>query len=372
MAQKEKQALVVRKVQSWRALLRRSTPWKTARYSKGDIEATIIGITDANGLTGYGYMPAMSILGESPASAEALLKTVLIPLLTERRFLGIQAAMRQIDLALGGNFQLKFAIEEALWDLLGKSLGVPLFNLIGGLCQESVPVMRMLGLKPARETAEEAKALVDRGYSHVKVKIGLDEKRDIESVHRARELVGEAVFISVDANQAYTPMQAVRVLRQMEDVGLGVVEQPVKRSDLRGMAFVRQHVAIPLMADEGIETTDDALRHIEAGAMDAVSIKLWKVGGFFKARDIAAICAAANIKVHVGSTAGSQLLEAIQLHFAASIMDLFGGAEIGEFESLSDDPASGLMIRNGRLDVPMAPGLGIQVIVDNLQETHSF
>lgn len=369
VARRENQILIIRKVQSWRAVLRRSVPWKTARYTKGDIEATVIGITDADGLVGYGYMPAMAILGEAPVSAETLLQTLLIPILKDQGFLGIQPLMRQVELALGANFQLKFAIEEALWDLLGKRLQAPLFHLIGGLCRESVPVMRMLGLKPARETAEEAKALVDKGYGYVKVKIGLDEKRDVETVQRVRDLVGEQVFMSVDANQAYTPMQAVRVLRQMENVRLGAVEQPVKRDDLRGMAFVRQHVSIPVMADEGIETAGDALRHIEAGAMDAVSIKLWKMGGLYRARDIASLCGAANIGVHIGSTAGSQLLEAIQLHFAASMMELFGGAEIGEFESLSDDPASGLVIRDGQLGVPTAPGLGVQVIVEKLQET---
>ena len=75
--------------------------------------------------------------------------------------------------------------------------------------------MRMLGLKPPQETAAEAKALVDRGYRHVKVKIGLDEKRDLETVRRVRDTIGEDVFLSADANQAYAPMQAVRVLRQV-------------------------------------------------------------------------------------------------------------------------------------------------------------
>jgi L-alanine-DL-glutamate epimerase-like enolase superfamily enzyme len=204
------------------------------------------------------------------------------------------------------------------------------------------------------------------------VKIGLDEKRDLETVRRVRDLIGEQVFLSVDANQAYAPIQAVRVLKQLEDVRLGVVEQPVRRDDIRGMAFVRQHVAVPIMADEGIETPTDALRHIEAGAMDAVSIKLWKMGGLYRSRDIASVCAAANISVHVGSTAGSQLLEAMQLHFCASLPDLFGGAEIGEFESLTNDPASGLVVERGSLEVPSSAGLGVKIDHEKLRETTGF
>jgi L-alanine-DL-glutamate epimerase-like enolase superfamily enzyme len=270
---------------------------------------------------------------------------------------------------LGANFQTKFAIEEALWDLLAKKLQTPLVNLIGGACRSEVPVMRMLGLKPPQETAAEAKALTDRAYRHVKVKIGLDEKRDVETVQRVRDAVGDEVFLSADANQAYAPMQAVRVLRQLENARLGLVEQPVRRDDVRGMAFVRHNVSVPIMADEGIETATDALRHIEAGAMDAVSIKLWKMGGLYRGRDIASVCSAANIRIHVGSTAGSQLLEAIQLHFCASLPDLFGGAEISEFESLTNDPASGLVVENGALRVPSVPGLGVTIDHSKLRET---
>jgi L-Ala-D/L-Glu epimerase / N-acetyl-D-glutamate racemase len=233
-------------------------------------------------------------------------------------------------------------------------------------------VMRMLGLKPPQETAAEAKALVERGYGHVKVKIGLDEKRDVETVRRVRDLIGDEVFLSVDANQAYAPMQAVRVLNRLEEARLGVVEQPVRRDDIRGMAFVRRHVAVPIMADEGIENPTDALRHIEAGAMDAVSIKLWKMGGFYRSRDIASVCRAANIGIHVGSTAGSQLLEAMQLHFCASLPDLFGGAEIGEFESLTHDPACGLAVEHGALQLPDSPGLGVQIDHEKLRETTGF
>jgi L-alanine-DL-glutamate epimerase-like enolase superfamily enzyme len=366
---RESASINIKSVQTWRAVLRRAVAWKTARYTKGDIEATVVGITDTDGIVGYGYMPSMSIVGESPLSSESLIQALLVPVMKGRSFVGIQPVLREVEQVLGGNFQTKFAIEEALWDLFAKRLQTPLVNLIGGACRLEVPVMRMLGLKPPQETAAEAKALVDRGYRHVKVKIGVDEKRDLETVRRVRDTIGEDVFLSADANQAYAPMEAVRVLRQLENANLGLVEQPVRRDDVRGMAFVRQNVSVPIMADEGIETATDALRHIESGAMDAVSIKLWKMGGLYRGRDIASVCNAANVRVHVGSTAGSQLLEAIQLHFCASLPDLFGGAEISEFESLTDDPASGLVVQNGALRVPKVPGLGVMIDHNKLRET---
>ena len=359
----------IEKVQSWRATLRRATAWKTARYTKGDIEATVVGISDHHGNTGYGYMPAMLIVGESPATAEALLHTTIAPLLGQDPVDGVQPVMRAIDLAIGGNVQLKFAVEEALLDLYAKRMQTPLFNLFGGVSRREVPVMRMLGLKPPKETADEALALAERGYRYVKIKIGLDDKRDIETVKRTRDALGEDVFISVDANQAYTPMRAVKILNQLSDCNLVVVEQPVRQDDVRGMKFVRKNVNIPIMADEGVNTAADALRLIEADAMDAVSIKIWKMGGYYKSREIASVCSAANVGVHVGSTAGSQLMEAMQLHFCAAIPDLFAGAEIGEFESLNDDPASGLTVEQGTLRISDRPGLGVDIDMNKLQET---
>jgi L-alanine-DL-glutamate epimerase-like enolase superfamily enzyme len=361
----------VEKVQSWRATLRRATAWKTARYTKGDIEATVVGVTDEAGNTGYGYMPAMLIVGESPVTAEALLHTAIAPLLKEQ-VLGVPDVMKKIDFAVGANLQLKFAVEEALLDLHAKRMKTPLFNLFGGLSRREVPVMRMLGLKPPKETAAEARTLVDLGYRYVKIKIGLDDQRDIETVKTTRAMLGDDVIISVDANQSYAPMRAVKVLNQLETCNLVVCEQPVWKDDVRGMAFVRQNVRTPIMADEGIETTADALRLIEAGAMDAASIKLWKMGGYYKSREIAAVCSAANVGVHVGSTAGSQLMEAMQLHFCAAIPELFAGAEIGEFESLNDDPASGLNVTEGKLSVSNRAGLGVDIDMNKLQETTAF
>jgi len=359
------------KIQSWRATLRRAVAWKTARYTKGDIEATVVGISDELGNTGYGYMPAMLIVGESPVTAEALLHTAIAPLLKEE-VLGVPDVMKKIDFAIGANFQLKFAVEEALLDLQAKRMNTPLFNLFGGLSRRDVPVMRMLGLKPLRETAAEAKGFADQGYRYLKIKIGLDDKRDIETVKITRETLGDDIFISVDANQSYAPMRAVKVLNELERYNLIVCEQPVRRDDVRGMAFVRQNVRTPIMADEGVETATDALHLIDAGGMDAVSIKLWKMGGYYKSREIASVCSAANIGVHVGSTAGSQLMEAMQLHFCAAIPELFAGAEVGEFESLNEDPASGLAISDGQLSVSNRAGLGIDIDMTKLQETTSF
>ncbi|MCF8096026.1 MAG: hypothetical protein K9J79_11775 [Desulfobacteraceae bacterium] len=356
-------------VRTWRTVLRRKTVWKTARYTKGDIEALIIGISDPDGMTGYGYVPSMNLEGESAPSAEAILHVVMKQVLTGREHAGIQALMKDLDMSCFHNNQVKFAIEEALLDLQAKKLNTPLFNLLGGLCFPEMPVMKAVTLKPPEEAAADAVALKERGFTHCKLKVGLDPKRDIEAVKAVREAVGPEMFISVDANQSYTTMQAINVINQMAKWDLNLAEQPIRRDDPREMAFVRQRVPVPIMADEGVRTPMDAMRLIEAGAIDAVSIKLWVVGGFMKGKEIAALCNANNVLTHIASTPASRLQEAGQLHFAASTPNMFGGCELGEFDPLLDDPASGLEVVDGNLKVPMGAGLGVEVDLSNARET---
>jgi L-alanine-DL-glutamate epimerase-like enolase superfamily enzyme len=367
----DSQELKIKEVKSWRVTIHRAVAWKTARYVKKDIDALIVGISDGEGNIGYGYLPSMLLEGESAPSAEALLHVVLKPVILRGGFPGIQPLMKELDLSLLHNHQLKFAIESALLDLTAKRIGTPLYNLLGGLCWEEVPVMRMVGLKSPEETAVEAIKFVEKGYRYVKLKVGIDEKRDVAAFKAVREAVGPDIFLSIDANRSYEVMQTIRIVKQLEKWDLGLIEQPIRADDIRGMAFIRQHINTPLMADEAVLNPFDAQRLIDANAIDAVSIKLWKVGGFFKAKQIAAVCNTANIGCHVASTPGSILMEAGQLHFAASTLNMVAGAEIGEFDGLSDDPASGINILNGSLRPPKKPGIGVDLDLTNARETQN-
>ena len=375
MANSEKTAVLaetvfqIARVRTWRAIIKRKQVWKTARYTKGDIDSLIVGIEDGEGNIGYGYAPAMFLEGESAPSAEAILHTVLKPVLVGREYAGTQMVMREIESSLYHNHQIKFAVEEAMLDLQAKKLNTPLFNLLGGLCFPEMPDMKALTLKAPEEVAADALKLKERGFTHCKLKVGLDPRRDVAAVKAVRAAVGPDFFISIDANQSYSTMDAINVINKCADADLNLAEQPIKRDDPKQMAFVRSRVSVPIMADEGCRTPMDVMRLIEANAVDAVSIKLWNVGGFMKGKEIAALASANNILTHIASTPGSRLMEAGQLHFASSTPTMFGGAELGEFDPLLEDPASGLDIVDGKLKVPMGPGLGIKVDLSNARET---
>ena len=362
--------LKIAQVRSYTASLKREQEWKTALYTKKDIEIAVIQITDENGISGYGNVPSMLLEGESGESAQVLLHRVLKPIIMSKDIPGIQPLIDEMDIRLPHNYQLKFAIESALMDLRGKQLNVPVYDLIGGLSRKEVPVMRIIGLEAPEKAAEKTRQWMDKGYKHFKIKVGLDEDRDVAAVKALRDTVGKDYVITADANRSWNPMQAVRIINKLEKVGLDGIEQPVgPRDNIKGLAFVRQHVSVPVMADESVLTPMDAMRLIEAEAMDVACLKLWKVGGFTKAREIATLCHINGIGCHVGTTPGSQLLEAAQLQFCASTPDLIFGAEIGEFDTFTEDPFTGLETKDGCLQLSGKPGLGLDV---NLVDAHEF
>jgi muconate cycloisomerase len=132
------------------------------------------------------------------------------------------------------------------------------------------------------------------------------------------------------------------------------------------MAIVKKSVGARIMADESVNTIEDAMRVIDAEAADVISLKLPKMGGLLKARKVAALCEAAGVEYLVGTTPGSRLVDAANVHLAASLKDLTLPCEIGEFERMADDPCAGLEIVDGFLSPPDRPGLGIEVDLKRL------
>jgi L-alanine-DL-glutamate epimerase-like enolase superfamily enzyme len=173
----------------------------------------------------------------------------------------------------------------------------------------------------------------------------------------------------VDGNGGFRPKAAIAFVRRVEEYGVYLVEQPVRADDVRGMALVRQAIGPELMADEGILTAGDALRWIEAGAADAISLKLWKQGSIGESERIAAICATTNVRCHVGTTASSRLHEAAQATFVACQPQITDGAEIAEFQDFHGDPAHGIDVVDGAIRISDAPGFGVEVDTSALEVT---
>jgi L-alanine-DL-glutamate epimerase-like enolase superfamily enzyme len=339
------------------------TGWKTSLGGHDTHELIFVRIDTDEKIFGIGVASpgAIFISGDTGVNHLELINHRLGPAIVGANPFDLEAIMHELDSVVSMAERAKAGIDLALHDLTGKALGVPANRLFGGAIQPRVRVTRLMGMYEPTEMAEKSKALVQRGYTALKLKVGTTLKEDVERVQRVREAVGPEVTITIDFNQACSPKEAIQRINQMEPYHVTLVEQPVKSTDLKGMALVRQSVSPLVMADESVCSSADALRIVEDGAADVISLKIPKMGGIFKARKVAAVCEAAGIDYLVGTAPGSRLLDAANVHLAASLRNLTLPCEIGEFERMANDPCKGLEIVDGFSSPPQAPGLGVEV-----------
>jgi L-alanine-DL-glutamate epimerase-like enolase superfamily enzyme len=271
---------------------------------------------------------------------------------------------RKMDRAIDGNTAAKAAVDIALHDAWGKSLGVPVRDLLGGTVRKEIPLAWSVGLQDFESSVEEAKERFAEGYKVIKVKVGKDLDKDARLVTRLRELFGAEVPLRLDANQGYSPIDAVTLLRRLDACSLESFEQPVRKWDLEGMRYVREHSGgVPIMADESVSSLFDAGKVIRLGVADLVNIKVGKVGGLYRACQIAALVEAAGLRAAAGSNLELGIGEAASVHFVASQgalsvpCDLLCGTELHARNVI----VRPLSVENGLIRCPDEPGLGVEV-----------
>lgn len=330
----------------------------------------------ADGVTGCGQIRPISpghFVADTTHSAVAAIVEIYGPGLLGKRLFDIESITEAFDARLAGNPAARAALDIALHDAMGKALKVPLHDLIGGCCQPDIPLEWSVSL--ANEVSvmvAEAKRAVDEFGMRVLCIKAADRRgwrQDVRHFEAVRRAVGDDVVIGIDPNTGWTLADAISAVHALRGLGLGYIEQPVARRDLKGLADVRREAAgIPVMADESLFTLQDAYALAEARAVDAFCIKLYKLGGLTPARKIAAVAEASNIQLNCGGLAvQSQLEAAAAAHFyAATPAGRMLGA--GEFvfglNTIGPDPLvpeTDFVVRNGRVRVPRGPGLGITV-----------
>src|SRR5258705_1234478 len=239
----------------------------------------IIKLHTDEGLIGFGEAPVLKdwggdhgkYFGETPQTTMHIINDILAPALSGRdpsRFESIHALM---DKAVKGYPYCKAAIDAALYDVVGKSLKVPVYQLLGGLFRERVPIAHSLGLMEIEKAVEEAVQAKSEGAKTIKLKGGVDQKRDVELVKRIRQAIGPDLNICVDTNQGYPRAKvAVKITKAMEEFNLLYMEQPVEGIDQ--MAEVTRRVDTPIMGDESARKPQDAIENIQKKTADGISI----------------------------------------------------------------------------------------------------
>ena len=351
--------MIVTRVELDPCVMRKSDPkWRFALGASPVTEGVIVTLTARDGTSGYGYGSATPHMGATRESLLAALER-FVPLVTGSDSFGVEAILQALDANLSGSNQAKAAIDCALHDLNARLLGVPLHDLFGGTLRDSVPILRILAIKTPDETATQAQKLVDGGYGYLKIKLHGDVKEDVARVSAVRRQVGDAVHLTVDANQSYSVKDAIAALGRMAEFDIDLAEQPVAAGDLAGLKLVTDSVPVTVEADESAASLSDVMQLVSNRVVDAVSLKIPKLGGLRNTLAAARICEAGHVRYRMGAAVGSRLLSAQAMHLAATLPNVDYACELGEFDRLLDDPFEGIEIVGGRLGVPKGLGSGV-------------
>jgi L-Ala-D/L-Glu epimerase len=337
------------------------TPFVTALRKATAVDTLVVEVVDADGRSGFGEAPEVwRVTGASVAGAEACVRGQLAPALLGRDPDDLVARCREVRRAVAGNEAAKAAVDVALHDLAARRLGVPLVRLLGGSAL-AVPTDVTLSAGEAGSLAAAGRERVAEGFTVLKLKVGLDAAGDLERVRAVREAVGPGVLIRLDANQGWTPREAVRVIRGIEDAGLNVelVEQPVPSWDLDGLAWVSDRVEVPILADEAVYGVRDLVAVIRRRAADLVNVKLAKCGGLAPARVLLGLAEEHGI----GTLVGSMMESPVGVTAAASLVAAHGTTAVSDLDAawwLASSPVrGGLRYDGATVRLPDAPGLGI-------------
>ncbi len=259
---------------------------------------------------------------------------------------------------------LRFGLETAAFDAMGKNAGRPVTDLLGGVI-DWAPMAALLDFLPPEEAAEQAAAAVADGYECVKASLGArDPDDDVEIVRMVRQAIGPDVALRVDADEGWTAERAIHTIERLRPYNLEFIEQPVIAEDLSGLARIRRETRAPIAADEAVSTLGDAERVVAAEAADVLVVKAAKAGGIRRAQAIMAYAARHGLRSTVSSSLETGVGIAAGLHLSTSLGKA-PPASLGTGARLQSDLlVKPLVPVRGHITVPHLPGLGVELDLD--------
>lgn len=352
-------------VRTFRVSVPLHTPFVTALRHATTVDTVVVVVTDEDGRAGFGEAPQVwQVTGESLASAEACLDGPLRSVVVGGDADDLRPLLRRVATAVHANSGAKAAMDVALHDLVARRRGVSLPVFLGANLH-AVRTDVTLSVGATTDVSQAAIARRAEGFGTVKLKVGIDAREDVRTVAAAREAVGHDVDIRLDANQGWSPRDAVAVIRALEDADLRVelVEQPVPAHDLDGLGWVRDRVRTPILADECVFGVRDLTEVIRRGSADMVNVKLAKCGGLAAARTLLELAEAHD----VGTVVGSMMETQVGIGAAASLVAAYGSTAISDLDAAwwtTKSPYDGgPTYESGVVRLPQAPGLGIDQVI---------
>jgi muconate cycloisomerase len=334
-----------------------------------------------DGIEGWGEATTIGGLNygeESPESIKANIDAHIAPLLignatgnaTGMDAAGVAPLMKKLRKTIQGNRFAKCAIETALLDAQGQRLGVPVSELLGGRVRDTLPVAWTLASGDTASDIAEAEAMLEtRRHRIFKLKIGARSlQQDVDHVLAIKRVLGERASVRVDVNQAWSELEAVRGIAQLEAGGIDLVEQPVRAENRGALRRLSARFDVAIMADEALHGPVDAFDIARIEAADVFAVKIAQSGGLFPAKEVATVAQLAGIGLYGGTMLEGGIGTAAAAHLCATFTDLAWDTELfGPLlltEEVLEEP---LVYRDFALQVPSGPGLGVRVDADKLR-----
>ena len=297
-------------------------PFKTALRSVSSVEDVIVEIHTDTGAVGYGEAPPTGVItGDTTGAIIGAIRDHIAKTIIGRDVDDFEDLMIALNACIQKNTSAKAAVDMAL-------------------------------------------NAIDRGYDCLKVKVGKEPEKDIARLSAIRGAVPKETCIRIDANQGWTPKEAVRILNGMQEKGLDIefVEQPVKAHDFEGLKYVTERSYVPVLADESVFSPQDALTIMQMGAADLVNIKLMKCGGLYNALKIASAAEVYGVECMIGCMLEAKISVNAAVHLACA-KQIITRVDLDGPVLCSEDPILGGAVFNEKdITVSNEPGLGIKGI----------
>jgi L-alanine-DL-glutamate epimerase-like enolase superfamily enzyme len=373
ISQSDRKAVTIRSVETIPLHVPFTTPFKiSAGAPRPVVETLLVRIHTEEGLVGIGETQAWRRQG-SAETLPNLVRTIqehCAPRLVGRSPFDVAAIMHALNTELYNTLYAQAAVGDALYDLTGKALGVPVHDLLGGRCRDRIRVGAVLSMKETTDDLlQSADGFFERGFRHFGLKIGVDPAVDLRNAMALRERFGDAVMLRVDANAALEFGAALQLLTRLEPYDIDAAEQPVALWDLDGMAALANAVAIPIMADECVSTDHSLLEVIRRRAASVVQTKVAKNGGIHYIRGLWNLARAAGMRIYPGNHPSTSVATASVAHMcAASPEPLMEGVfAVGVSGALAADVVQApIAPENGEIRIPSGPGLGVELDEDRI------
>ncbi|ADB36087.1 mandelate racemase/muconate lactonizing enzyme family protein [Spirosoma linguale] len=320
----------------------------------------LVEIQTDESITGWGEgSPFWMIVGETQASALAAADD-MAKLLIGRDPLDIEGCLTAITRYLPGHPTTRSAFDMALYDLAAKTARMPLYQFLGGT-KKTLVTDETIYINTPERMVEDALRIQEKGAEAIKVKLGTNLRDDVARIKAIRNAIGDTTPIRTDANQGWDVVTATGVLRAIGDWNVQYCEQPIKRHDIAGLRQIRQKTTVPIMADESLFDSVDAIRLVREEAVDYFNIKLSKSGGIFDALKINAIGEAAGIPCMIGCMSESRLALTANAHFATARQNIRFYDLDACFEHADDPVYGGITYTGYQIELPDAPGIGAEI-----------